>query len=379
MICIDIEGIGNPFLLGYSCVYFYVLFFAGNQAMKDWRNLRKRYTTSKKKYKAVNRSGEGRARVMKAKASLDKYQFLQWLDPHITQRNTQTNIPPADEEDSDDGDELAESDDEMEKDDLLQDEMADGGDDDDYREIDPYDDDETATITTNNVTSTPDLTAITTHTITPTSTSVNDVDDLMEINPTEYVNTKKTEKKALQLKPKSRMTKPQRFEMSRSIEKEELGLIRSLSKKMGEPTVADTGNKKKDDRDECDIFGELIATKLRKLSSNIREDAEMALNNTLMEWIVKERRLRTPRQHPPQQLYQPPISPNYPPYPLPSPNYNTSNPLLRLSSASSSRAGSPFPQENYPDVSNIEATTTDPITGSTFTIMGSRRENDNEK
>ena len=205
MICIDIEGIGNPFLLGYSCVYFYVLFFAGNQAMKDWRNLRKRYTTSKKKYKAVNRSGEGRARVMKAKASLDKYQFLQWLDPHITQRNTQTNIPPADEEDSDDGDELAESDDEMEKDDLLQDEMADGGDDDDYREIDPYDDDETATITTNNVTSTPDLTAITTHTITPTSTSVNDVDDLMEINPTEYVNTKKTEKKALQLKPKSRM------------------------------------------------------------------------------------------------------------------------------------------------------------------------------
>ena len=233
------------------------------------------------------------------------------------------------------------------------------------------------------VTSTPDLTTTTPHTITPTSTSVeNDVDKLMETNPTEYVKNKKAEKKALHLKPKSRMTKGQRFEMSQSIEKEELGLIRSLSKKMEEPTVADSGNKKKDGRDKCDIFGELIATKLRKLSPDIQEDAEMALNNTLMEWIVKERRLRTPRhtlhQHPPQQLYQPPVSPNYPPYPQPSPHYNSSNRLLRLSSAPSSRTGSPFPQENYPDVSNIEATTTDPITGSTFTVLGSRRENENE-
>ena len=343
------------------------------EAAKNWRNLRKRYTSAKKKFRSVNKSGTSSNKVTKAKTNLDKYQFLKWLDPHITQRNTQTNIPV------DDGD--------TEEDEEFEDSGASENDDDDVdtEDIDDHtektemlnpDESNPADITNDSLSAPEQNTSA----ISVTSVSATNVaDEMFDISASEFVSNRKAEKKAekkgLHLKPKSRMAKAQRFELSRNIEKEELGLLRSLTKKMEEPAAPTNDVDIKRSRDEWDMFGELLATKLRKMSPDIREDAEMALNNTLMEYIVKDRHARTSalrplHQSPPQQYHQA-ISPIYP-YSTPNPQPYQPRQSLMRHSVSSTRTGSP-----YLDSESSAEVPSNPISGAMYTIMGSTLEKEN--
>ena len=66
--------------------------FVGAQTKAKFRNLRKRYTNAKKQFAAVNVSGTSARKVANAKKALEKLGFMQWLDEHIKQRNTKTNV-----------------------------------------------------------------------------------------------------------------------------------------------------------------------------------------------------------------------------------------------------------------------------------------------
>ena len=82
------------------------------------------------------------------------------------------------------------------------------------------------------------------------------------------------------------------WEATRSVKKEELSLIRSLTNRID--AKEDTVSKPKNDgdRDECDIFGKLFASKMRKLDDQLREEAMMAINQVLGEHLL--RHLRKP-------------------------------------------------------------------------------------
>ena len=74
------------------------------EAFRLWDNLLKRYRKKKDTLSALTRSGAGFNDVNRAKQELDKYGFLQWINPHITLRSTITNFdaPPEPDDMSED-------------------------------------------------------------------------------------------------------------------------------------------------------------------------------------------------------------------------------------------------------------------------------------
>ena len=76
----------------------------GKEAMLNFRNLRKRYTNAKKRFRAKNVSGTSAKQVEKAKKALDAFDFMKWLDSHIQKRKTKSNLGDDDDSELDEGD-----------------------------------------------------------------------------------------------------------------------------------------------------------------------------------------------------------------------------------------------------------------------------------
>ena len=78
----------------YHCFYFYI----SGESRKAFENLKKRYSKKRSQLKQAKRSGAGKVDVDSYQKELDKYAFLQWLEPFIRLRNdTRTNLPKKEE------------------------------------------------------------------------------------------------------------------------------------------------------------------------------------------------------------------------------------------------------------------------------------------
>lgn len=210
--------------------------------------MRKKYSKAKINFQTANRSGTGAKAVEKARKKIEEFNYLSWLDEHITQRTTRTNV---DDDESDD-------------------EVAYDGDGIFEKHFDGISD--------NN----------------------DDEEEEGEFSPgvfdnPEPVNTIQKKKLTKKAKPKvPRIEKPTKvkfWEKSRDIEKEEILVMRALAKKFDE-----TPSKNVSGRDTCEIYGELVASKLRKLDSDVQEEAQMAIDSVLMTHRIRNQQRREARR-----------------------------------------------------------------------------------
>ena len=262
------------------------LCFPGSSAETKFRNLRKRYTNAKKRFSAKSKSGTSAQAVGKHKVALEKFSFMVWLDPYIAHRSTKTNIPEGEDSDAitDESDEEFDMDDEEEGDEE--------GEVQEYAEEEEREMEEESQI---------DLSITASATASQTSATTATSAKKVALNKGSIQQREQPKQKRAKLQ---KSAKVKHWEATRSVEKEELSLIRSLTNKIDtkEDTVSKTKNN--GDRDECGIFGELVASKMRKLDEQSREEAMMAINQILSEHRL--RHLRKPSAPiSPQPSWQP--------------------------------------------------------------------------
>lgn len=229
---------------------------SGAEAKHKFRNLRKRYTSVRKYNEAVHKSEPYVSEVFKESKNLDRYQFLRWLDQYIQKRQTKANRHDEtdDDDEEDEGIDLPNGkisvSDEPDIDITVKTEDIESN-------TFSYNCNNAANFSSRQVAS-PAIASsdILVH---PGNIRVGNNADIKKVRNTSG-------------KQKSRLSRFQHIDTS--LRKQELGLIKSLSAKIDD-------NRR--DRDEFDIFGELVASKLRKLSRDTQEDAEMAINNILIQ------------------------------------------------------------------------------------------------
>ena len=282
----------------------------GNIAQTKFRSLRKKYTAAKKRYEEVYVSGTGSAKVLNAKKKLDKLNFLKWLDGHISQRTTKNNIEDDQESTTEDEESEGEADD-VEMDENLS-----------PTQLTPIDEDIYQLEET-----TPSCPKSTPNETTP-DLEINEMRQNLKRN----LAPEKSETKPKVIKSRARMNKKERFDMTRTAEKEERVLMERLVKsveKTSEPAAAAAAAV---ERDECSVFGELIAMKLRKLPEDSREQAQCAINSVLLHF-------RPGSHQSVQQAYLPYQASQYQQY---VPQHHASQPYYMQQSSATKSTAPPY-------------------------------------
>ena len=244
----------------------------GTAAQTKFRNLRKRYTKAKKNHQAVNRSGTSAKAVEKARKKLEAFNYLRWLDDYIQQRSTKTNIDDSDEED--------EADEEEDDDNVIEIDRNHDGAEMDVGLDNEEDDDGDSSVGAS----------------AGEEVSVAEEVDLLQGSVAEnFVASRKQKEnkntKSTAAKPPPRLVKSKKvkiWEKSRDIEKEEISVMRALAKNLGKDEG--TGVSGKRERDTLDIYGELVASKLREMSRDAQEQAQLAIDTILINHRIRDRR-----------------------------------------------------------------------------------------
>ena len=235
---------------------------SGKEAEQLWNNLKKLLSKRRTKLKEVDVSGASAAPVNKARKSLEELNYLSWLFPYVKVRATKSNLSEfknVDEEDYNDEEEQNVIDPQNEK------------------EVEELQSADTSEEVCNNV-------------IEGTS---NCRDEINENDDTQILKRKSTGRTE---KAKSKVIKREKSK----VEEEELKAFQAISK------LASI----KENKGECEIFGELIATELKSLSQKEFLVAKHEIQNVLFkvrmealetdsnDRVTKGKKATTSLQHP---------------------------------------------------------------------------------
>ena len=236
-------------------------------------------------------SGNRKKKIEKARQTLQKFNFLEWLDDYIKPRRSAKMKREEEGIDS-----------------------ADSGDDDDAYDGCVYenDEDDGQRVDTNSMT----MVSVSTNGISretdPPRVMV--IEEEINMGPAEYTphfNEKREHeeervKSSIEQCMESRDEINERIQRMKDVNYQVIGSV-GMDRDEDKANHCPVDHKRSrsftsprsrvGDRDECDIFGELVATKIRKLSRQTQEEVQLAIESTLMQYRIRDERRSAQQSH----------------------------------------------------------------------------------